>query len=282
MTATTLEGSPTFFGNTRSQLKKRTLLFRYLAIINLILGGWYLIWRTTESVNWQAWWIALPLLFAEIYSYVGGALFIVGLWRPLVRQVRSLSQIKPVLPRQQWPTVDVFITCYNEPAEMVADTARAALAMNYPVEKLRVYVLDDGNSPEMRAMAEQLCLEDLRSPQLQQRSESITAKRQQLLQRKRELSALLPEIQALAKQPETPCQKLMRRASKLMSPQHKTFIEQIPAALEQIEQQVHHQEEALCALPRCRYIARPKPADRPHHAKAGNINYAIFSGETAG
>ncbi len=282
MTATTLEGLPTFFGNTRSQLKKRTLLFRYLAIVNLILGAWYLTWRTTESINWQAWWIALPLLFAEIYSYVGGALFIIGLWRPLVRQVRSLSQISPRLPPDQWPTVDIFIACYNEPAEMVAKTARAALAIDYPVEKLRVYVLDDGNSSEMKAMTEQLCEEDLRSPPLQQHAQKITDQRQQLVNQQRELTELLPDVEAFAKQAKSPHQDLIQRVSKLLSPNHQPLTDQVTSTIEQLEQKVHTQDLALSALPRCRYIARPKPANRPHHAKAGNINYAIFSGKTVG
>ena len=282
MTATVLEGLPSFFGNTHSQLKKRTLLFRYLAIVNLILGAWYLNWRTTESINWQSWWIALPLLFAEIYSYLGGALFVIGLWRPLVRKVKSLSQIAPRLPRAQWPTIDVFIACYNEPAEMVAKTARAALAIDYPVEKLRVYVLDDGNSPEMRAMAEQLCLEDLRSPKLQKTVRKLQEKRQQLVQQKEQLAASLPDVQSFTDRPETPYQDLIQRVSQLLSPKQQTLVEQISTTIEQIEQKIHTQELALSALPRCRYIARPKPTDRPHHAKAGNINYAIFSGETAG
>ena len=282
MTATILEGSPTFFGNTHSQLKERTLLFRYLATINLILGGWYLVWRTAESVNWQAWWIALPLLFAEIYSYIGGALFVIGLWRPLVRQVRSLSQIKPTLPRDCWPSVDIFITCYNEPAEMVAQTAAAALALDYPIDKLRVYILDDGNAPEMRAMAEQLCLKDLRSPQLQQLSQNIREKRQQFIRQKSELTKLLPQVQSFAAHTELPYQSLVQQVSRLLNPNHQALEEQIPTTIEQLEQQIHAQERALSALPRCRYIARPKPADRPHHAKAGNINYAIFSGETEG
>ena len=30
------------------------------------------------------------------------------------------------------------------------------------------------------------------------------------------------------------------------------------------------------------YIARKNPKGRPHHTKAGNINHALFSGETQG
>ncbi len=46
--------------------------------------------------------------------------------------------------------VDVFITTYNEPVDLVEETVRAAVAMPYPH---RTYVLDDGRRPEMGAMA---------------------------------------------------------------------------------------------------------------------------------
>ena len=279
---TLLQTTPAFQGNTHSQLRKRTLLFRYLAIINLILGAWYLTWRTTDSVNWSAWWIAIPLLLAEIYGYLGGTLFVIGLWRPLERQAKPLAHLTPTFPRTAWPTVDVFITCYNEPAEMVADTARAALNLDYPAHKLRVYILDDGNSPDMRAMAEQLCLEDLQSPKLQQHAQETRDKRQQLINKKEELIALLPDVQNFTAQASKDQQNLIQRITKLLTPTQQNLAEQIPTAIKQIEQEIHAQDVALGALPRCRYIARPKPTDRPHHAKAGNINYAIFSGETAG
>ncbi|MFN7522606.1 MAG: glycosyltransferase family 2 protein, partial [Aphanizomenon sp.] len=159
----------------RTTLKKRTLLFRYLAEINLIFGAWYLQWRITHSINFDALWLSIPLLLAEIYSYFGGVMFVIGLWRPIVRQVKSLNQLIPPLPNSDWANVDVFITCYNEPSEMVEETARAALAIDYPTTKLRVYVLDDGNSEQMRAMSERLALEDLQSPLLQQEANRIDA-----------------------------------------------------------------------------------------------------------
>ncbi|MHC5729207.1 MAG: glycosyltransferase family 2 protein, partial [Nostoc sp.] len=49
-----------------------------------------------------------------------------------------------------------------------------------------------------------------------------------------------------------------------------------------LEEAIRKKELELLELARFRYIARPKPAGVPHHAKAGNLNYAIFSGETSG
>lgn len=190
------DNSFSFSGNSRSKLRKRTLLFRYLAEINLILGAWYLQWRITHSINFDALWLSVPLLLAEIYSYFGGVMFVIGLWRPIVREVKSLERMKPLIPTSHLPNVDVFITCYNEPPEIVEKTAKAALAIDYLPTKLRVYVLDDGNSPAMRAMAERLCLEDLQSPLLQQEAERIDTELSCLLNRLKQLEDLTPNVQA--------------------------------------------------------------------------------------
>lgn len=287
-----VEGSPNFSGNTRSRLKKRTLLFRYLAEINLILGAWYLYWRINYSINFDALWLSIPLLLAELYSYLGGVMFTIGLWRPLARHVKSLDQLTPALPSANWPTVDVFITCYNEPVEIVEETARAALAMDYPAKKLRVYILDDGNSPAMRATAERLALADLQAPQLQVEVQQSNTERSRLSTRLEELRQLKPDTQAAeswlqeTEQPETSSTarllKALQRLVLLLNPGYSSAYDRLLAEEQQSERALHRQELDMSNILRCRYIARPKPAGKPHHAKAGNINYAIFSGETSG
>ncbi len=426
-----VENSPTFSGNIRSRLRDRTLLFRYLAEINLIIGAWYLLWRITHSINFSALWLAIPLLVAEIYSYFGGVMFLIGLWRPIVRRVKSLNQLTPSLPHSEWPTVDVFITCYNEPVEIVESTTRAALDIDYPAPKLCVYVLDDGNSPAIRSMTETLCLEDLQSPKLQQEAERINTERSQLVNRLEQLKNLAPEIPqveqflqsfqfqvntdlsalsevlswfeqlrqssipemtwlecqtALAEgfanavehahkglPQETPitievtlftqsveiriCDRgssfdlenyrehipdevdemaesgrglaiiqeiadylsytkeldnqnyllivksysplpasenktkfnspvgylqILRQLILLLNPKHRKVSDYLANEQRSLEKAIYKKELELSELARCRYIARPKPEGKPHHAKAGNINYAIFSGETSG
>lgn len=400
-------------------------------IINLILGAWYIEWRIARSINFQALWVAIPLLLAEIYSYIGGVIFLIGMWRPLIRQVKSLKQLFPSLPAKDWPAVDVFITCYNEPPEMVEETAKATLALDYPATKLRVYVLDDGNSPQMRSMAEKLCLEDLQSPQLQAEAKKIKAERSQLVDRLEELKIIEPEVpkaedflrsfqlevkteyKALTEvlawfeslrpsfvsnrvwfecqtalgegfdnavrhahrglPPETPIEiqvtilsqaieiqiwdcgppldwekhleqrpaqvamtaesgrgiiimqqiadrlnytrmpddrnclllvkyyspllegkqqnqlqtivsylQSFRRLILLLHPQYHRFEEYISREKRRLEQEIKQKELQISDLSRCRYIARPKPEGRAHHAKAGNINYALFAGGTTG
>ncbi|MGB9753397.1 MAG: cellulose synthase [Roseiflexus castenholzii] len=129
--------------DVRAELRLR--LLRVLVATNLLLGFLYLSWRYTATINWTAWPIALGLVVAETYSYIDAWLFGLTLWRLKQRG-------EPPLPPPQ-ATVDVFITCYNEPVEIVRETAIAARDIRYPH---RTYLLDDGNSSAMRAMAQEI------------------------------------------------------------------------------------------------------------------------------
>ena len=288
-----LESPTNFSGNIRTRLKKRTLLFRYMAEINLIFGAWYLYWRITHSVNFDALWLAIPLLLAEIYSYFGGVMFTIGLWRPVERQVKSFDKMTPPLPKEEWPTVDVFITCYNEPTDIVEETAKSALALDYPPTKLRVYLLDDGNSKAMRAMTEKLSLEDLQSPLLQQEAERIDSDREGLVERLKELDNLLPDVQAAeqflqayaddySKHTVVKFLHSLRKYVLGIHPKSQNLKERLKLERQLLEDAIYQKEVELVELSRLRYIARPKPAGKPHHAKAGNINYALLEADTSG
>lgn len=47
------------------------------------------------------------------------------------------------------PSVDVFITCCGEDVDVVLDTTRAACGVDWPRDRFRVVVLDDGRDPEL-------------------------------------------------------------------------------------------------------------------------------------
>ena len=53
----------------------------------------------------------------------------------------------------EWPHIDVLIPTYNEPLEVVRFTALGALNMDWPVDKLHVYILDDGRRKEFEKFA---------------------------------------------------------------------------------------------------------------------------------
>lgn len=54
--------------------------WQFLATASLCFGAWYLSWRWTSSVNFDALWFSVPLLLAETAAYVGLILFVLNLW----------------------------------------------------------------------------------------------------------------------------------------------------------------------------------------------------------
>lgn len=124
---------------------RRLLLLRVLIVATLLIGLSYLGWRWAFSVNWNAWWLALPLVAAETYSLIGIALFGLTMWRAGARQAPPTAQ--------PGHTVDVFISTFDEPVELVARTATAARDIRYPH---LTWILDDGARPELEATAHDL------------------------------------------------------------------------------------------------------------------------------
>src|SRR5262249_27733881 len=56
-------------------------------------------------------------------------------------------------PPSEWPRVDVYIPTYNEALDIVQDTVLAAMSMDYPADRFKVYLLDDGRRPDFAAFA---------------------------------------------------------------------------------------------------------------------------------
>jgi cellulose synthase (UDP-forming) len=119
-----------------------SIWLRLLILAVGLLGINYIVWRWLASVNWQVWWIAVPLVVAETYSVIDSMLFQVTMWRLLRRPDPP--------PPPVGATADVFITTFNEPVEMVMATADAAKRITYPHD---TWILDDGDRPELAEAA---------------------------------------------------------------------------------------------------------------------------------
>jgi len=52
-----------------------------------------------------------------------------------------------------WPTVDIYVPSYNESLDVVRDTVLAAQCIDYPRDKLKIYLLDDGKRSEFARFA---------------------------------------------------------------------------------------------------------------------------------
>ena len=106
----------------------------------------YVYWRTTSTLppvtQLENFIPGLLLYLAEMYSVFMLALSLFIVAKPLPS--RSPNPVEDDV----LPSVDVFIPSYNEDAALLADTIAAAKAMDYPPERLTVWLLDDGGTVE--------------------------------------------------------------------------------------------------------------------------------------
>ena len=123
-----------------------------LMIVSLLASCRYIWWRATTTLDLEpgpSLFLGFLLFAAECYTWLVLLLGYLQTLRPLNR--------KPVaLPTgfSDWPTVDVFIPTYNEPLKVIRATVFAAQGMDWPQEKLRIFILDDGRREQFREFAE--------------------------------------------------------------------------------------------------------------------------------
>ncbi|MAE02519.1 MULTISPECIES: UDP-forming cellulose synthase catalytic subunit [unclassified Pseudoalteromonas] len=114
----------------------------------------YLWWRYTDTLNWDdpvALALGIGLLLAESYAWL---VLILGFFQtinPLKRKPLPLNE-----DTSTWPTVDIYIPTYNEPLSVVKPTTIAAQSIDWPADKLNIYILDDGKRPEFAEFARQI------------------------------------------------------------------------------------------------------------------------------
>lgn len=139
----------------------RESLWQFLATIALVVGGWYIWWRWTDSLNPEAMWFAIPLVLAESFAFFGMILFVFNLWKDepikLEEPPALLRDVAPDHPEGDRPiSVDVMFATYNEDPELVRLGIQDAKRMTYPhALDVRIHILDDGRRAEMRAVTEE-------------------------------------------------------------------------------------------------------------------------------
>lgn len=139
-------------GRWRSRL---TLLL--LMALSIAFSSRYLYWRFTETLpigpshTVLDLVLAFGLLAAETYAYLILVLGYFQVMWPLQRRPLPLPDNADL-----WPMVDIYIPTYNEPLSVVKPTVLAALEMDWPQDRIKVYLLDDGRRPEFATFAKQV------------------------------------------------------------------------------------------------------------------------------
>lgn len=113
----------------------------FLALSSFVVLRYFL-WRTFYTLGYN-----------DFFSFIGSViLYAAELYGVLMFFLSTFVNVRPLrrhsipLPKDDstWPSVDVIVPSYNEPVELVKITLAAASNIDYPKDKLNIYLLDDG------------------------------------------------------------------------------------------------------------------------------------------
>lgn len=152
LTAQALFGACTFGLALSLNRNRSAFVTLLLVLISVTVSSRYIYWRLTETLGFESLLgavVGASLMAAEIYAF---AVLLLGFFQ----SIRPLGRKPVALPADAtlWPSVDVYIPTYNEPLKVVRTTVLAALSLDWPKEKLNIYVLDDGRRKEFRDFVE--------------------------------------------------------------------------------------------------------------------------------
>ncbi len=106
----------------------------------------YMYWRITST---------MPPISDPLGFFFGSILLAAEIYCVCVLVISLTMNVDPLkrepLEREEddkLPTVDIFIPTYNEDEYILATTIAAAKSMDYPPDKLKVWLLDDGGSDQ--------------------------------------------------------------------------------------------------------------------------------------
>lgn len=132
-------------------MSKKHFVSLGILLVAVISSTRYMFFRITQTLDFPSWidmFFGYLLLFAELYVYVVLLLSFFQLSWALKRKIVPLPK-----DTSQWPTVDVYIPTYNESLDVVRDTVLAAQCIEYPKDKMKIYLLDDGKRKEFATFA---------------------------------------------------------------------------------------------------------------------------------
>lgn len=126
---------------------------RIVMLLTVLTSVRHLLWRGVETMDFTnpiAVGISVMIYGAELLAFFAMIIGYFQVWGQTDHKPISLSRFTP----EQLPSVDVMVCTYGEPVSVLYRSLVGCNGMDYP--KKKVYLLDDGNRPEMRELAEKL------------------------------------------------------------------------------------------------------------------------------
>lgn len=125
-----------------------------LVTLSIIVSSRYLWWRYTSTLNIGDnidVFLGVILICAETYTWLVLLLGFLQMAWPLQRKPVSLPA-----DSRLWPSVDIFIPTYQEELSIIRTTILAALNIDWPEDKVNIFILDDGKRSSIQEFATQI------------------------------------------------------------------------------------------------------------------------------
>lgn len=132
-------------------VNKSHLISVIMVVMSFLMSTRYIYWRATETLHFNSVIeavLGIGLFMAEMYAWVILVLGYLQTTWPLKRKIEPMPDDPAT-----WPTVDVYVPSYNESLDVVRDTVLAAQCIDYPRDKMKIYILDDGKRNEFAVFA---------------------------------------------------------------------------------------------------------------------------------
>ncbi|KAL3686090.1 hypothetical protein R1sor_004112 [Riccia sorocarpa] len=123
-----------------------------LAVAHLVAHGYYLSYRFFLYCKYPKEILHAP--WQLVLLSIDCCYFITALVAALDRVLPPSKRAELELDGHYFPKVDIFLPCCKEPTEVPQDSIIATLAMDYPQDRFRVVVLDDGEDDDLRDFCE--------------------------------------------------------------------------------------------------------------------------------
>lgn len=140
--------------------KKSNFAKKLFIILTIVINLTYLLWRTVFT---------LPFNLGAVSIIVGILLLLaewMGFWQFFVFRLLFWKPYR----NEEWPpedfiilpSVDVFISTYNEDTKILKKTISGCQNLDYPEDRLNIFLCDDGRRDEVRQLCEELGVNYLR------------------------------------------------------------------------------------------------------------------------
>lgn len=133
-------------------ISRKNASYRFFLItVNTVISLVYIIWRITVIPIHHgliSFILGIALYLAELLGLVAFFNFQYLFAKKYKLELKTLDDFKNNI----FPSVDVLICTYNEPLSLLEKTMAASLNLNYPKDKLNIYICDDGHRNELKKL----------------------------------------------------------------------------------------------------------------------------------